>query len=230
MGAPGLTDPREQSLAKAPTKLGAVRCGETSRSRELPPTRGDREERSPAPPGRAKPWSHLRGSVRADHDSETGFDAHRWSRRRRTDLRGRRSDATPLRRAYTQRAPSEAREGPAASTPPLRRAPLRAWRRGAWPPRSVAPRSVAPRSVAPRSVGTGWGCSPLSGYPCSGRFLDLHRDRMASRGPHGASRRRHPHPVPTRVTPSRKKIWSRCIPATLAAMSLYYAHQRHHEV
>ena len=61
------------------------------------------------------------------------------------------------------------------------------------------------RARAAGCVGPGWGCSPLSGHPCPVRCLVLRRDRMAPRGPHGASRRRHPHPGPTNDSPSKKK-------------------------
>ena len=79
---------------------------------------------------------------------------------------------------------------------------------------------------APRSVGPGWGCSPLVGDPCSRRFLALRRDRMASRAPHGASRRRHPHPGPTHGSPSKKKKSVEVHANNVGSMAPYYAHQR----
>jgi hypothetical protein len=98
--------------------IARIRCSPmwgTSRTRELPQTRGDREERSPAPPSRAKRRSHLPLALER-RERSPGSRAHRWSRRRRIVLRGRRSNATSLRRSVPKRAPSEAREGPAAST------------------------------------------------------------------------------------------------------------------
>ena len=54
-------------------------------------------------------------------------------------------------------------------------------------------------------VGPGWGCSPLVGWSPLWAFPHLHCDRMARRGPHGASRRRHPHPGPTHDSRFRKR-------------------------
>jgi hypothetical protein len=94
--------------------IARIRCSPmwgTSRTRELPQTRGDREDRSPAPPSRAKRRSHLPLALER-RERSPGSRAHRWSRRRRTVLRGRRSKRDVASQERTQAGPVGGPGGP----------------------------------------------------------------------------------------------------------------------
>ena len=79
--------------------------------------------------------------------------------------------------------------------------------------------------------GPRWGCRLCPAIRVPGRYLDLHWGRMASRGPHGASRRRHPHLGPRTVrSPRKNKSGRGAFQQRWRRRALYYAHQRNREV
>ena len=73
------------------------------------------------------------------------------------------------------------------------------------PALSPCGRSARRSRAAAGTGGRGGGARLCPAIRVPLRFLALHRDRMASRWPHGASRRRHPHPDPTHGAQSKKK-------------------------